>query len=99
MLNLKRCFSDSRLMSALTGVTIKEFHKLLEPFTLALACHTTDKKQERKRKAGAGRRHTLQTPAEKLFFILVYVKCYPTFDVMSLLFNVDRSQPCRWVQG
>lgn len=35
---------------------------------------------------------------EKLFFILFYFKCYPTFDVLGLLFNLDRSNACRNVQ-
>lgn len=98
MLNIKRCFSNLRLMKALTGVTIKEFHKLLEPFALELERHKSSKKKGRKRQEGAGRHHTLETPTEKLFFILFYVKCYPTFDVLGFIFNVDRSQPCRWVQ-
>ena len=46
---------------------MKEFHKLLEPFTLELEHHKSSKKKDRKRKEGAGRHHTLETPAEKLF--------------------------------
>lgn len=98
MINLKRCFSDSRLMRALTGVTIPEFEKLLAAFTSELFRSPSGKGKKRKRKVGGGRHHTLGTPAEKLFFVLFYVKCYPTFDVVSFLFDVDRSQPCRWVQ-
>jgi hypothetical protein len=33
----------------------------------------------------------------QLFFILLSRKCYPTFDVAGLLFEVDRSRACRWV--
>jgi hypothetical protein len=35
--------------------------------------------------------------AEKLFYILFYLKCYPTFDLASALFDFDRSQAHRWV--
>lgn len=28
----------------------------------------------------------------------MYVKCYPTFDVASVLYPVRRSRPHRWVQ-
>jgi hypothetical protein len=28
---------------------------------------------------------------------LLYLKCYPTFDVAGILFEVDRSRACRWV--
>jgi hypothetical protein len=33
---------------------------------------------------------------EKLFYILFYVKCYPTFDVAAFFYEVDRSQTHRW---
>jgi hypothetical protein len=33
----------------------------------------------------------------KLFFILFYFKCYPTFDVLSFLFDLDRGRANRWV--
>jgi len=86
-------------MKALTGVTIQEFDKLSEAFTLELKRHDPSKNKDRKRREGGGRHHTLGTPAEKLFFILFYVKCYPTFDVLRSIFHVDCSQPCRWVQA
>ncbi|KRH97701.1 transposase family protein, partial [Cylindrospermopsis sp. CR12] len=34
---------------------------------------------------------------EKLFYILLYCKCYPTFDLLSVLFNFDRSCAHDWV--
>ncbi|HUV03432.1 MAG TPA: transposase family protein, partial [Desulfobacteria bacterium] len=40
----------------------------------------------------------MRTPTGKLFFILFYYKCYPTFDVLGLLFDLDRSNACRNVQ-
>ena len=33
----------------------------------------------------------------KLFFILFYFKCYPTFDLAGILFDLDRSQTNRWM--
>jgi Helix-turn-helix of DDE superfamily endonuclease len=35
--------------------------------------------------------------AEKLIYILLYCKCYPTFDLLSVLFNFDRSCAHDWV--
>ncbi len=52
----------------------------------------------RKRKPGGGRKGNLKSSTEKLFFILFYFKCYPTFDVLGLLFNLNRSTACRNVQ-
>lgn len=34
---------------------------------------------------------------DKLFFILFYFKCYPTFDVAGLLFDIHRSQAHEWM--
>jgi hypothetical protein len=33
----------------------------------------------------------------KLFFILFYFKCYPTFDVLSFLFDLERGRANRWM--
>ena len=33
----------------------------------------------------------------KLFFILFYIKVYPTCDLGGFIFNVDKSQVNRWV--
>jgi hypothetical protein len=52
----------------------------------------------RERRPGGGRIGSLRIPTEKLFFILFYYKCYPTFDVLGLLFNLDRSNAYRNVQ-
>ncbi|MBD2248888.1 transposase [Nostoc sp. FACHB-888] len=37
------------------------------------------------------------TAQDKLFFILFYFKCYPTFDVAGLLFDIHRSQAHEWM--
>ncbi|MCE2661478.1 MAG: transposase [Microcystis sp. 53602_E8] len=43
------------------------------------------------------RKARLQSIREKLFYILFYLKCYPTFDLAAVLFDFDRSQANRWV--
>lgn len=99
MLNIQRALGSDRLMKALTGMTVAEFERLLPIFTAALKKAQLKAKQERKRAVGGGRQHTLETPTEKLFFILLYLKCYPTFDLAGLLYGVDRSQTQRWVKA
>jgi hypothetical protein len=32
-----------------------------------------------------------------LFYILLYNKCYPTFDLAGLLFDIDRAQAHYWM--
>jgi len=76
-------------MMAITGLTLKRFEKLLPAFETAL-------KKYNKAKHASGRPDILISPAEKLFYILFYLKCYPTFDLASLFFNVDRATTCRW---
>lgn len=46
---------------------------------------------------GGGRKGSLRTSKDKLFFILVYLKCYPTVDVIGFLFDMDGSNADRWV--
>jgi hypothetical protein len=99
MLNINRALRSDRLMKALTGLSIAEFERLLPDFAAGLNKTQAKAKKKRKRAVGGGRRHTLQRPADKLFFILFYLKCYPTFDLAGLLYGVDRSQAQRWVKA
>src|SRR5687767_3021668 len=95
MLNINRALKDERLLRAIIGMGKKEFSELLTKF-IPLA-KRIQYKRNRKRQPGAGRRHSLETAGQKLFYILFYMKCYPTYDVASLVFDVDRSQSKRWV--
>jgi len=52
---------------------------------------------ERQRGLGGGRKARLASIEDKLFYILFYLKCYPTFDVLSALFNFDRACAHDWV--
>lgn len=94
-LNFERLMGDSRLMRGVIGMSGEEFIRLVEDFTPYV--NRIAYKRNRKRKAGAGRPHTLETSEEKLFFILFYMKCYPTMDVAGFFFGVDKSQIKRWV--
>ena len=48
---------------------------------------------DRQRKPGGDGKYRLDRVEAKLFFILLYVKRYPTFDVASVLYQVHRSRP------
>jgi hypothetical protein len=95
MLNIERAWQSPRALQALTGVSRTGFEQLESRFTAVVGEQRA--KRRYKRASGAGRKHTLRTLRAKLFFILLYLKCYPTFDVAGLLFEVDRSRACRWV--
>ena len=97
MLNLERIFQQDRLMRAITGLNRKAFEELLASFTSAYEQSLINPEVDRKRAVGGGRKATLGTMAEKLLYILLYCKCYPTFDLLSVLFNFDRSCAHEWV--
>lgn len=88
---------DERHMKALTGLGSEEFSKLSESFEETLERNQNAKKTNPKRASGGGAKHTLKTGRDKLFFILLYLKIYPTYDVIAGMFSVNRSQACRWI--
>jgi hypothetical protein len=67
-------------------------------FGQALYTKALDRDPPRHRRPGGGGKSTLSTVEAQLFFILMYVKCYPTFDVTGVLYGVNRSQAHRWTQ-
>ena len=99
MLNIERVFKDDRLMRAMTGMHLKAFNTLKPAFAQALAEAPIPRRSKapRQRAQGAGRKPALATVEHKLFYILVYFKCYPTFDLAGLIFDMDRSQANRWM--
>jgi len=98
MFNLERAKKSDRVMKALTGMTISEFEGLVITFSLVLLQYQATRKPNRQRAVGGGRHHTLTNAAERLFFILFYVKCYPTMDLAGFFFGVDKSRIQRWVK-
>lgn len=97
-MNLEKILKNPRLCSALTGLKPEEFTNLLLTFTEVLINKMKRQHSDnpnRQRKFGGGRKGFLPTPADKFFFILFYYKCYPTYDVLSFLFDCDRACACR----
>jgi hypothetical protein len=91
-------------MSATTGLSTSEFNHLAKSFcqkikTEWLIRYESEVEEgNRERKPGGGRIGNLRSASEKLFSVLFYFKCYPTFDVLRLLYDLDRSNTCRNVQ-
>ncbi len=99
MLKLQRVVRDERLLRALTGLNRKAFEELKLAFEQELLVEEAprrSKKQRQRAKAG-GRKPRLETVEEKLIYILFYFKCYPTFDLAGIIFDIDRSQANRWM--
>lgn len=98
MLCIDQALRSDRVLKALTGLRIVEFIDLTDRFAPVLAGHRQPAPSPaRQRRPGGGRKPRLATVEDTLFFLLFYVKCYPTFDVAGVLFDVHRSQPHRWV--
>ncbi len=99
MLDLERVKRDDRLLRALTGLNLKALTALQPSFAQALAEAPIPRRspQPRERSVGGGRKPRLASVEDKLIDILVYFKCYPTFDLAGLLFDLDRSQANRWM--
>lgn len=80
-------------MKALTGMSTSEFIELVPAFARELARHAASK-PNRQRRPGAGQKGHLKTAEAKLFFILFYLKTYPTFDVLAFFSNKSRGRSC-----
>ena len=102
MINIQRAMRNNRIMKSLTGLSRSKFSNLLPYFEIILKEErgkAIKNNKHRQRKAGAGIKHTLDTVESKLFYILFYMKVYPTFDVAGFIFDVDRSQTNRWMHN
>lgn len=97
MLNIEKILRQDRLLRATTGLNRKALEELLVKFEAVYLSCTEITEEPRIRKLGGGRKAKLATIKEKLFYILFYFKCYPTFDLAGVLFDFDRSQANRWV--
>ncbi len=81
-----------RQFKSLTGLSKSEFKELSDVFSETVK----ETKQKRyndyieffKRKPGNGAIGKLETGDDKLFFLLFYLKVYPTYDVMGFVFNM-----------
>ncbi|MEH1887300.1 transposase family protein [Nostoc sp.] len=95
MLNIERALKQDRLLRAMTGLNRKAFDALLPTFSMIYDEQVRD--SPRKRAFGGGRKARLRNPQDKFFYILFYLKCYPTFDLAGLLFDIDRAQAHYWM--
>ena len=98
MLNVKRLLSDNRLCKAVLGLDAESVLALERDFREAHHQLRQSNREDRQRKMGAGQKGFLPGTLDKLVFILLYLKCYPTYDVQGFLFNLERTRACRWVQ-
>jgi hypothetical protein len=91
--------TKSRILCTLTGLKGQEFEALLPSFAAAWDAfiQETFQREGRKRAMGAGRKATLRELEDKLLFILVYFRLYPTQAVQGFLFGMSQAQTNEWV--
>ncbi|NJL53229.1 MAG: transposase, partial [Hydrococcus sp. SU_1_0] len=97
MLNIERVLGQDRLVRAMTGLNRKAFEDLLPSFAVEYERVNSTLTKPRQRARGGGAKAKLENAQEKLFYILFYFKCYPTFDLAGVIFDLDRSQTHRWM--
>jgi DDE superfamily endonuclease/Helix-turn-helix of DDE superfamily endonuclease len=101
MISLEHAKRSDRLMRATTSLTVFEFEDLSRRFDVVwstLRAAKTAAGTARQRQPGGGRKGCLISAQQKLFFILLYYKAYPTQDVMGLLFGITQGQVSEWVR-
>jgi hypothetical protein len=93
-MDINKTLKNHRLSMALIGLTPQSFKQLLITFTQALIEIQQNKK--RTRNIGGGRKGNIKLPEQKLFFILFYLKNYPTFDVCAHIFASSKTSTNEW---
>lgn len=95
IMDINKVLNNKRRSMALIGMNKEKFQELLESFTKVLIESLNSK--DRKRIVGGGRKGNIKEPIQKLFFILFYLKNYPTFDVAAYVFASSKTQTNKWV--
>lgn len=90
--NKRMIFSQSRITMAVLGVSKDEFYRLLPVFAGCLRQYRIQLKPDRKRGVGGGRKGDLPSDEDKLLYILLYLKLYPTYDALAVLSDHCRSK-------
>jgi Helix-turn-helix of DDE superfamily endonuclease len=98
-------FADLRMRPTevldLTSLTVNEFAQLVPPFEAAFQSHMArwrlDGKPRTARQYTTYKNCPLPTPADRLLFILVYLKTYPLQVVQGRLFGMGQSKAHQWI--
>ncbi|MCL1888804.1 MAG: transposase family protein [Kiritimatiellaeota bacterium] len=93
---MQKLYKNQRTMRAVFGLDEANFNALAVRMD-ALWYEELASRKGRVRAPGAGQPSKIADGAQKLAFILFYLKVYPTFDVMSVFSGINAGDCCRWV--
>src|SRR5215475_9219214 len=86
-----------------TSLTLDEFQQLVPPFEAAFQAHMAawrlDGKPRTARQCSGYQNCPLPPPADRLFFILTYLKTYSLQVVQGRLFGLGQSKADQWLHG
>lgn len=101
MLTYEALKTQPRKFLTFTSLTVEEFAELLPVFKKAYEkvypAAQTQAGKTRKRKAGGGRKSSLDSLEQKLLFALVYQKNYPLQSFQGELFGMAQSRANEWI--
>lgn len=99
MLSYAKVAHQPRILRSLTGLTVREFEDLSVKFAQAWQAYIEARyiNAPRRRAYGGGRKPQLQDNRDKLLFILLYFRLYPTQEVQGFLFGIGQAQAHEWV--
>jgi hypothetical protein len=82
-------------LNMLTGQDIARFTRLAAKMELVRQSVMDQRRtSSRQRKFGGGRRGRLCSPEQRLLFVLVYLRHYPTQEIMGILFGLSQESVC-----
>lgn len=83
--------TQDRTVKATIGMSREKFDALVPAFAAAQDRIKQERLQTKqmKRLPGGGPKGVLDTPQKRLFFVLYYLKTYPTFDVLGFHFDMS----------
>lgn len=99
MLSYAKVKGKPSVLQSLTGLNVKEFETLLVSFEQAWQAYLEREhiQKPRARRYGGGRHAELYRVEDKLLFILMYFRVYPTQVVQGFLFGIGQPQANEWV--
>lgn len=96
MITYEKILRQPQLAKGLIGMSLAEFEKIFAEFEGAYTGHssalryTRRYKEERRRAAGAGRKHKYAL-RDRLLMALFWLRAYTTYEVLGVLYGLDKT--------